>query len=270
MVRSKSSLIALVACVGFIGPADAQRSDAVWTVCVPNMPVPPFILNIPEQPERLGTAELLALAAVRASGLRGELVHLPPARCRRLLEAGEADALMVSASGANLDSLQFPRDAKGQVDARRRLARLNLVWVSRPDSPFEWNGRELVGHAAGSILVGTRSPLLAATAPLVEFGFKVDGAAVTTPQVLRKLMAKRVDIAVVVQAELNAALEADPSLRVLHVLPRPFVSSDFHLAVRKSLSNEQRKRAEAVWAAIARLRNRPEFVAPPSASASAN
>ncbi len=225
-----------------------------WRVCVSDASVPPYLYNDPHQ---LGLAEHLLMDAARQVGLAAELLRYPSARCRAMMKADKLDALLAAPTVPNLTDFQFPEKA-GAVDPGRRLARLKLVWVKRADSPFDWQNGEMLGASRTMLLVGTRAALTVASEPLSRLGFSIDMSARTTHQLLQKLAARRVDLALALQEEVELAMQ-DPQLQSLVVLPRALSSVDFYLAVQTRLPPERLAQVEAWWAAIGHLRDLPEY-----------
>lgn len=232
-----------------------EPSARTWRVCVTDLLLPPY-LNA--DPAHLGVAERMLVDAGRQVGLSVQLLRYPMKRCGAMMDSDSADALLASPTPGNLARFEFPMKA-GAVDANRRLARINLVWVARADAAFDWNGHALAGSkASDSVLVGTHLGMPAAYERLQAQGFKVDATSSTIAQLMQKVMAGRIDLAVSLQEEVELALH-DPALAPLVMLPRAFLTSDFYTVVRKPLAPEMREIVEAWWTAIGRLRELPDY-----------
>jgi hypothetical protein len=173
------------------------------------------------------------------------------------MDTDAADATLGAAVPANLERYQFPMKA-GAVDASRRLARVNLVWVRRADSALDWNGRSLVGAMPEKTTVGTRMGLAVSSQPLQAMGFRVDDSALSTRQLLAKLAAERVDLAVALQEEVEFAIQHETA-KPLVVMPKAFSSNDFYTLVRPKQPPEMQEKIEAWWTAIGKLRELPEY-----------
>ncbi len=252
--RPWSLLLALLVSLCGAVPAEAEEAAQIWRVCVSDLALPPYLYN---DPERDGVAERLLIEAGRQAGLSVLLLRYPLKRCNAMLETGGLDALLAAPTPGNLAHLQFPMKG-GAVDATRRLARINLVWVARPDSTLQWNGHALLGKTPEKVLVGTRLGMASAIEPLRGLGFKVDSTSLSIRQLMMKVALKRVDLAVALQEEVGFALR-DTTLAPLVVLPRAFSSGDFYAAVRPRLAPEMQEKVEAWWTSIGRLRDTADF-----------
>ena len=252
-VQSVRRILCLL-CLASATMSAAQAQERIWRVCISDAAVPPLLNN---DPANLGLAERVLMEAGREVGLSTILLRYPSARCRALMTTDQIDALVAAPTARNTADFEFPRKA-GAVDASRRLARINLVWVKRMDSPYEWQHGALVGGMPSAVLVGTRASLTAASEPLQALGFRVDPVAANTRQMLRKLAGKRIDLGLAIQEEVAAAMQ-DPALQDLVVLPQSFSSVDFYAAVRQQLSPEMRTKVEAWWSAIAHVRDLPKY-----------
>lgn len=248
---------ALFALVPRLAWADAGiLGNKHWRICVGDVAVPPYVNN---DPARLGLGERLLLDAGAQAGLSIELLRYPSRRCLQQLQRGELDALVAAPTSGNQIDAAFPQ-RDGLVDDSRRLGRLNVVWVRRRDSTLEWDGKSWAGSAPIDLLVGTRAGQVAIIEPLKKMGFRVDDAAFNAPQLLRKLLAKRVDLVAGLQEEIELAMLKVPAWRdSMHILPKPIFSSDFYVAIGKQSSPERRAQAEALWEAIGDLREGEKY-----------
>lgn len=154
-----------------------------------------------------------------------QLVHFPYRRCRLMCDADEVDALIAAPTEVKLRELQFPLKA-GAVDGSQRLARLNLVWVRRPESSADWDGAQLLNAGRKTIVVGTRNTLRVGVNAVRALGYKADDGAISTRQALSKLKAGRADLALGLQEEVEAASRASRRcIRWWHC-PRPSVRAN--------------------------------------------
>lgn len=239
-------------------PTQAQ-TPPVWRVCVADVDAPPYVRADPQRP---GIIERLLQDAGTAVGLPVQQLRAPARRCRALLYGGRVEASVAAPSAQNLQELLFPMK-DGALDATRRLARVQLVWVKRRDSPLDWDGERLGPAAPDGPVVGVRADLYIASEALKALGLRTDEAGVGTRQLLAKLKARRVDLAVVFSDEARHLLR-EPGFEDLAVLPKPFVTANFYAVLRRSAPAGQRALAELWWREIARLRERPEYL--PTAS----
>ncbi len=243
--------------VFFISAAPApaqQRSTRIWRVCLSDAKAPPYVYNDANHP---GLVERIVVAAGQQVGFDTIFIRYPSARCREMMAAGEIDAQLAASSSTNLKIFRFPMK-NGALDVERRIAQVNLVWVKRSGTHYEWNGSAMVGRKPGEILVGTRLTMKAAVDPLRAMGFKLDPTALTARHALLKLERQRVDLAVALQEEVELLLQ-DPQLRGLVVLPKSLASPMYFLAVSPSLPPDLQAQVEAWWTAIGHLRQLPEY-----------
>lgn len=254
MNRRAPLALILAWCVGPAAVWSAEPADwpKRWRVCVTDLHAPPYLNNQAEHP---GSVERTLLETARQLGLELELLRLPPRRCRLMLDQGLIEAALAGPTPVNLRELQFPLRA-GQLDASRSLLPLHLVWLKRADSTLEWDGQVMRGHAgsAGEPLVGVRAGVRITAEPLRQLGFRVEDSAHSMAQLLAKLRAGRIDLALVTAPELNLAPDAQ-SLQGLAVLNKPLLQMDIYLVQRQDVSAERLALMEAWWSAIAQRRD---------------
>lgn len=252
------SLAVLAAFLMLTTPLRSQAAEdalRIWRVCVGDQPVLPYISN---DPRHLGRGERLLVAAGRAAGVSVMLQRYPLRRCRAMLAAGAADMSLAGPTPQNLAEFQFPMTGAAP-DPDRRVARLNLVWVKRADSPLDWDGNRLTGQAAGQMVkIGIRASQSVAVNAVRSLPVNIDETALTAKLQLRMLAAGRFDLALGLQDEFEFAL-ADPELKPLVVLPRALRREDFYAVISRSHAATQLPLAERMWGAISKLRDLPEF-----------
>ena len=236
--------------------ADVGKPSTHWRICIGDRAVRPYINN---DPARLGVGERLLIDAGAQAGLSIELMRYPTRRCRQQLLLGKLEGWVAAPTPGNQADATFPQRA-GLVDASRRLASLNMVWVQRRESTLTWDGKTWLGSAPNDLLIGVRAGQNSAIEPLKKMGFRVDDAAFNVPQLFRKLLAKRIDLVLALQEEVHSALlGADAQPHLIHVWPEPLFSLDFHVSIGKHLSPERHAQAEALWNAIGDLREREKY-----------
>jgi len=234
-----------------------------WRVCLPDVAVPPYLSADPARP---GLIERRLVDAGRRAGLDVRLERMPSRRCIAQLERGQFEASIAAPIPANLARFLFPLQ-QGQPDDTRRLARVKLVWVKRRDSALDWDGRQLSG-ASSAPLVGTRLGMGVLAESVRDLGLPLDDAALSTPQLLAKLSAGRVELVLALEHEV-APLLAGPGHADLVMLARPRQASSFYPVLRRSLKAPQLAQAQAWWAEIARLRELPDYRLPDTRSGGA-
>jgi len=243
--------LALLASSAAAQPASTKG----WQVCVADVSTPPYLSDKSDPP---GIFERLLLDAGRQAGLRLSLLRLPNKRCTQMLASGQVDAAIAAPSRGAMAIAQFPM-RNGSVDPERRLGQLQLVWVKRAESPITWDGHHLAA-IPDLLLVGTRRSLQAALEPLHDLGLRVDDSALNTPQLLRMLALKRIDLAVTLEGEANFALQdQNAQLKSLAVLQKPLSRVDYYVALKPHSTPDEQAAAEALWAAISVLRDLPQY-----------
>lgn len=246
-LRGLPWLVCLLLCAHLRAGAEESRT---WRVCLPDLAAPPYLYN---DPTHLGIVERLIVDGGRKAGLKVVFLRLPPKRCRVTVESHEADAVVVSPSQEMQGRYAFPLRS-GSVDVSRRIANFSFVWIKRRDSPYAWNEGQLSGADPATLTVGTRVSVRLAIESLRNLGFNIDDSAMSTRQLLLKLTAKRIDLAMGIQEEVEYAMK-DPALSSLVVLPQPFIKTELYLALRKDLTPEEQQQAQAWWSAIGKLRD---------------
>lgn len=244
----------VVAAMTWHGSVQSQQPARTWQVCLPDHAVLPY-LNAPGKPAGV-TQRLIADAAARVH-LAVAFVRVPSTRCLVMLRTGMVDATLSGAAEENLQTLRFPlRD--GKPDASKRAAALRQVWVKRREYALDWDGKNLLHVAPHNVRVGTLHVNRVAEDSLRPLGVVIDNGAYDAEQLLRKLEARRVDAAVLLEDEF-VALRQDPVTRQLSMLAQPLRAVDYFLAARPSLSAPEQAQMEAWWTAIAALRDTPAY-----------
>lgn len=250
----RAGLLASAALLGLqalpITSVQAQELQP-WRVCVPDAPFPPYLNN---DPARLGVAERLMVEAGRRAGLQIQFERLPYQRCAALVRSGSLEALVAPAVAAESAGLQFPRRGN-ELDPQRLLARVALVWLKRPDSPLQWDGRQVQGLESGAA-VGMRSGMVAGVGRLQALGFKVDSSARDAGQLLRMVEGGRVAAAVLLEAELRGV---DADLVALRQLERPLLVEQYYAAAPSPLAPERQALLTEWWRQISLLRDSSAF-----------
>lgn len=89
-------------------------------------------------------------------------------------------------------------------------------------------------------------------------GLSADDGSLTGDQLLRKLAAGRVEMALLTRGEFDQLHAATP--RPLELLPQPFAEVDYFLGIRRGIGAAQRAQGEAWWSALTRMRDLPAYV----------
>lgn len=234
---------------------EAKTAPRIWRICVGDQPILPYISN---DPRRLGRAERLLVEAGKAADLSVMLQRYPFRRCRNLLASGDSDMAIAGPAPDNFEELRFPMKS-GALDPERRIARVNMVWIKRPESAIDWDGQRFTGLPDGHLPhVSLRAGQRVTAHAVRELPLQIDSTALTAKLQLRMLAAGRIDLVLGIQEEFELAL-ADPELKPLVVLPRALLREDFYAVISQKHAAALLPMAERMWTAIARLRDQPEF-----------
>lgn len=247
----------LLPAVALLAALGARAQPQPWRVCLPDLQAPPYLNNAAQ---RLGVSERLLVDAGEAAGLAVQLSRQPIRRCRQLMELAQVESTLAAHIPSNLSLGQFPLH-QGRPDTLRRVAHLRLVWVRRVGSRLDWDGQRLLGLAPTDAppLVGVRRSMESAIEPVLALGLRVDEGAFGTAQLLEKLLAGRVDLALGLEEEMRQALRAPELRERLQLLPRPLRQQDYYAVLAPGLTPQARRLGERWWDEIARLRDLPPY-----------
>ncbi|MDT9001185.1 hypothetical protein RQP53_18045 [Paucibacter sp. APW11] len=220
-------------------------------LCIPDHAVPPYVS---EPGAEAGLSEQLLQHSAQAVGIALQLLRQPPARCRRSIENGQVDVAPMAASSTNLADYDFPLH-EGQVDANRRLLRIQLVVVRRRGDALQWDGQHF---EPATPLLGIRLGQVVFSDRLKQLGLRPDASAVQGEQLLRKLLARRVDAVLLFREEFEGLQARLPELAV-EALPQPFMVADMYLGASRRLDAASRARVEAWWEQIGKWRDLPAY-----------
>lgn len=248
-------LITLLAAAASAWSQPEAEAPRIWRVCVGDSAIPPYVNN---DPRSLGRAERLMVATGKSVGVHVLLQRYPFRRCRNMLHSGDTDMMFAGPAPENLRELLFPMK-NGAVDTDKRVAQLNLVWVRRPESKIDWDGRQIVGETMGKIpRVGVRAGLRVAINAVSQLNLDIDETALNVKLQMRMLSAGRFDLALGLQEEVEMVL-SEPDSKPLVVLPKALVRQDFYVTVSPKMPAPSQAIAERIWVAIGKMRDLPEF-----------
>ncbi|MES2150792.1 MAG: hypothetical protein V4508_13500 [Pseudomonadota bacterium] len=225
-------------------PASAQA--LTLRMCVDFNPHPPLVMSKGE-----GVVDRLVAAAAHEAGLTLVRYYAPVARCREELRAGKVDAFPLT---PYIDALRpflvFPM-AAGKPDVLRSVSAVRQLVYRRQGSLASWNGSVAAGLGMpvlvsfGSVLVTERL-----TASRVPFDDNGKSTAVN----LTKLMARRGDLLVGYEHDVEALLARPEFAGKVEALPIPFSDEICYLTVTPAFYRANRAQVERMWDAIGRLR----------------
>ncbi|WP_332852180.1 hypothetical protein [Duganella sp. S19_KUP01_CR8] len=229
-------------------PPCAARTLAV---CMGDRAFPPLFF-----PDHEGQAQWLVRKAVERQGDLVTFAAVPWRRCLQGLRTGTyAAALPVIGNLSFLPDYAFPMDRLG-IDPSRELARVSHVVVRRVGSEADWDG-DRFSHLGGPVLFP--AGIVVVREALAALGVAGDDGSAMEEQTLRKLLARKGDLAVIqsgVAEELLARAEFHDKLEVL---PQPLLTRPSYLAFNRAFHDADRGYAEAIWLEIKRLRGSPEW-----------
>lgn len=244
----------VLAALAWHGAVLAEGAARTWQVCLPDYAVPPYLGAPGKAP---GVSERLIVEAATRVHIHVTVVRFPSTRCLVMLRTGMVDASLSGAAEENLQTMLFPlRD--GQPDVGKRVIALRQVWVKRKDNALDWDGKHLLHVAPHNLRVGTLQLNRVASDGLAPLGVMTDNGAYDATQLLRKVEARRVDAAVLLQEEFES-LRGNPATAQLAMLSTPLRTANYFLVARSTLSADERARMEAWWTAIAALRDTPAY-----------
>lgn len=202
--------------------------------------------------------ELLGLVE-QALGLRFVYVSVPWKRCLAGLEQGLYDgAFAASFKQERLRMGHYPRDGEGRLDERRRLHMSRYALYRRVGSSAGWDGQRfspstrrvasLSGFSIGDLLLA--------------HGLEVDESSRDPLAVLQMLIHGRVDAAALQTQRGDFLLQAHPQLaQRLEKLPQPLEEKAYYLMLSDALLTHRPALAGAIWGAVERQRESPEYQA---------
>lgn len=243
----------LAAClIGALGvlvlPAEAQ--PVAIKVCLPDIDAPPYFHRDAQKP---GVFNRLLVDAGRQAGVAVSVLRLPSARCRLALASGEVDAMPLPAIPAYMAQLAFPLGPQGQLDSASRIGRIQFLLLHRRGETPDWDGQRL--NPPG-VLVGVRRGVTTLAEKLQSLGAVLDDKASANDQLLKKLMARRIDLAAMSREEFLAVAATQPSIEASAL---PLISTDLYVAVSRRLPEDARERVTAWREEIVRMRDLPGY-----------
>lgn len=220
-------------------------------VCMGDRPYPPLFF-----PDHEGQAQWLVRKAVEHQGDLVTFAAVPWRRCLQGLRTGVyAAALPVIGNQSFLPDYAFPMDRLG-IDASRELARVSHVVVRRVGSEADWDGDHF-SHLGGAILYP--AGIVVVREALAALGVPGDDGSALEEQTLRKLLARKGDLAVIQSGVAQELLALAPFRDKLEILPQPLLARPSYLAFNRAFHDADRPYVEAIWLEIRRLRGSPEW-----------
>lgn len=199
--------------------------------------------------------DLIRLSALKA-GLKPVFKRMPWKRVLEELRTGNIDAAFgASYSAERAEYVQYPMGRDGQVDPSRRAYRNAYRLYSRISSQPQWDGKQLTGLSApvGATRGYSVAAELRALGVPVDEGLSLNGD-------FRKLMLGHIGAVAALEPAADAWLRRHPEAAKEIIKLSPAVSTkDYYLILSKPFVAAQPQAAEALWKALAELREGPEM-----------
>nr|WP_316639542.1 hypothetical protein [uncultured Roseateles sp.] len=242
---------AVVAWLGLLGLpwASALAAPATLRLCTADVPFYPYTM-----PDGSGLSQQLVGMALRGLPLQLQNHRAPRARCLQDSRSGQADALIGVFSAERLQWLSYPMKGS-QPDAAAGLAQLRFMVYRRSGATADWDGKRFyqLDHGAIGVQFGFSYGL-----ELARLGVPLDDKAPSAEQVLRKLDRGRIPLAILQEEQAQALIDTAFAGRI-ETLPHPFMQQTLYLIVTREFQARNPALVAQLWAAIASLRNSPEY-----------
>lgn len=198
-----------------------------------------------------GLDQYVVKTAARNLKLQINLQARPWKRCLHEVSTGLSDGVLSASFTAEREKYAaYPRLPDGRPDSAFRLSRDYYRVYRRINSPMNWQGGQFhqvqsIGIQAG-YSVGEK---------LRADGFTLDERSKEAIDLLRKLDAGVIDIAITEQGEAGQALRKNPGLaRHIEMLPLPYEVDDQYLAMNKAFCQKKPALCQALWQEIRKVR----------------
>jgi polar amino acid transport system substrate-binding protein len=222
-------------------------------LCIEENPFPPLIYA-----DRDGAIPILVRMAAHEAGLRVSFHRAPYLRCLAQVRGGLADGYPSVVHGVDGDDAYvFPGYPVAPDPARATVSTRMLVY-RRSGTSVDWDGSAFSGltrpvlHDHSGLLVAKR---------LRALGVLTDSSGKNAEANLGKLLAGRGDALVTFEVAAAPLLAQPRFAGKVEALPVPFFVENYYLAVRPAVYARYRDKVEAMWQALARLRNSAEYAA---------
>lgn len=198
--------------------------------------------------------DLLALVAAD-TGLRFAYRGAPWKRCLHDLKDNRyAGAISVSFKPERLEFGSYPGGNPPDTGKAIYVERYVVVRRREDATPLAGSLRGFQGIAGGQLGYSVVDDLRQA-------GIRVDDGARSSEDLLQKLRAKRIDVAVMLQGEIQSLLADNAGLRqALSILPEPFAEKPYYLLLSHQFVGSQPELAARIWQSIPRQRANPTYL----------
>lgn len=246
IVHFSLAVIAIILCSICSSPANAST---IVRVCLNQ--------EMHGRPTGVMSNQLLALVGRQMPELQFEFTPLPWARCLKMAELGQFDAVLAgSFTPERGKSLAYPLRTDGTLDVGKRMFNLGFVLIRRTGSKVNWNG-ERFANLDGPL--GAQSGYSVAEY-LREQKIEVDDGNPTVQGGLRKLLARRISGMIINPFNFEAQLQ-DPEFNgKLEIVAGPLIQKKpYFLILSNQFHTSHTKIAAKLWKTIETNRNSNEF-----------
>ena len=231
-------------------PAAAQvrepQRPLTLKLCIADIAFPPLTA-----PDGSGTLQVGLRRLADELSIRVDNLMAPRRRCVEELRNGLVDAIFTAYSEERAGMMRFPMQGN-QPDAAQSMVEQALLIYRRKGEPVDWDSMRFHGLDNGAIGVMRGFEYGHALAVL---GVPVDDGAVTGEQLLRKLMAGHVAVAIMNPTEAEVLVQRLFPGRV-EALAEPFHLYPVYLAIRPAFYAAHAAAVDRLWQAIGRERAR--------------
>ncbi len=236
---------------GMIGVARAQEPQPALTLklCTADVAFPPLTA-----PDGSGALQVALRRLADELSIRVDNLIAPRRRCVQELRDGLVDAMFSAYSEERAGIMRFPMQGN-QPDAARSMAEQILRVYRRKGEPVDWDSMRF--HALGPGAVGVMRGFEYGHA-LAVLGVPVDDGATSGEQLLRKLVAGRLAVAIMNPADADALAQRLFPGRIEAML-EPFHVYPVYLAIRQGFYTGHAAAVERLWLAIGRARIRGDL-----------
>jgi polar amino acid transport system substrate-binding protein len=227
--------------------AESAEQGDEWVLAHEDVAAHPWI-----HPDGSGLDVELITAAAEASGHQLRLESLPWMRCLAMLKAGQVDGLIAASYTPERDVYaQYPMLPNGQPDPTRRLHIDTYGLYKLAESPLDFDGERLI-NLDGRIAAQSGFSIISR---LRDLGAEVDQDSKDLEPIMRRLLANRVVGAALLTTAVDHHLVQHPEFvpRIVKV-PIDLVSKPYYLIFSDDHYRRSPEACEAMWAAIAELR----------------
>lgn len=233
-------------------PAPALAAGAPLTMCYEDVAQRPW-----SSPDGSGLNFELLRRAGKLAGEQFIYAAKPWRRCIEELRLGTVDAVIGAADSRDRRAFaSYPLLQDGGADPARALFTDRVYVYLRVGGQGSWDGRTLV---APNMEVAVQPGYLIASV-LRERGFKPREMGKSADDGLRLLLSGMFDVAILQGTEAGKVMNNDARFQNQVVqAPHPYWVAALHLPFNRELYHRNPRRVEAIWRAIATVRQSAEY-----------